>query len=198
MNTPHITHRRSQFAIAIALIAFAVGFRFLRLTVFPDLPNFAPLMAIALCGALVLPGTLALAVPLAALVFSDIALNIFYGVAPLAWGDLVRAGCYGIAVATGLSLRRMNSGTTATFAGVAANSVIFYVVSNSVAWISQPAYAKSAAGWLQALTVGLPGYPPTWTFFTWSFVSDMLFTAVFLGALHLVTRESREPAVAQA
>jgi hypothetical protein len=40
-------------------------------------------------------------------------------------------------------------------------------------------YARSAAGWWQALTVGHPEYYPTIFFFRNSLVSDLLFTGCF-------------------
>ena len=60
-----------------------------------------------------------------------------------------------------------------------------YVVTNTIAWMADPGYVKNAAGWFQALTTGLPGYPPTWTFFRNSAASDLLFTALYIGAMAL-------------
>jgi hypothetical protein len=48
------------------------------------------------------------------------------------------------------------------------------------------AYARTAAGWWQAMTVGLPGFPPTLLFFRNSLVSDLLFTGLFAGAMEVV------------
>jgi hypothetical protein len=191
MNTHIRLTRGSALALALAFITFAIGFRLLRATALPDLPNFSPVMAIALCGALVLPGSLALIVPLVALIGSDLALNFHYGVALLSPGDLLRDACYGLGVAAGLGLRRMNAGAPTIFAAVLANALLFYVVTNTASWLGNPAYAQTAAGWLQALTVGVPGFAPTWTFFRNSLVSDLLFTSAFLVALRLAAREPR-------
>jgi hypothetical protein len=46
-------------------------------------------------------------------------------------------------------------------------------------------------GWIQALTTGLPGYPPTWTFFRNTLLSGGLFTGLFVGAMKLTA--AREP-----
>ena len=46
------------------------------------LSNFAPLAAIALCGAVYFPAKLKFTLPLAALLISDIVLNVYYS-APL-------------------------------------------------------------------------------------------------------------------
>jgi hypothetical protein len=66
--------------------------------------------------------------------------------------------------------------------GSIAASLIFYVVTNSVSWIYDPGYAKNFAGWLQALTTGLPAYSatPTWMFFRNSLLSDLFFTCLFV------------------
>jgi hypothetical protein len=58
--------------------------------------------------------------------------------------------------------------------------------------VYDPDYAKTLAGWLQALTSGIPGYPPTWTFFRNTLLSGGLFTGLFAGALKLT--EAPEPA----
>ncbi|HAV64106.1 MAG TPA: hypothetical protein DCY13_17285, partial [Verrucomicrobiales bacterium] len=75
-------------------------------------------------------------------------------------------------------------------------ALVFYVVSNTASWLQLPGYAKTFSGWLQALTVGLPGWPPTWVFFLKTLASGGLFTGLFVGAMKLATRETeaREPA----
>ena len=60
---------------------------------------------------------------------------------------------------------------------------MFYLVSNTISWIANPAYVKSVAGWIQALTVGLPGFPPTWVFGLKSLLGTGLFTGLFAGAM---------------
>lgn len=195
MNHPLRLDRRATIALAITLIALATGFRLLSATLLPGLPNFSPVLALAVCGALFLPGALAFAVPLAALVVSDLALNLHYGVALVSWGELLRYACYGLGVATGLSLRRLGAGAPATLGAVAANSLVFYVVTNTTSWLANPAYPQTAAGWVQALTVGVPGFPPTWTFFRTSLVSDLLFAGVFLLAMHFAVKARREAPV---
>ena len=69
-------------------------------------------------------------------------------------------------------------------------ALLFYLVTNTAAWINLP-YAKTLAGWMQAITLGLPGYPPTWQFFRNSLLSGGLFTALFAGAMKL-TESSEE------
>lgn len=157
-----------------------IFFRVLRVEVAPEvLPNFSPLMASALCGALFLPGWIGLAVPVVALLLSDLVLNLHYGATILSTQLLWTLPCYLVAVGLGWSLRS-RSGLLPVLGGTLAASVFFYVVTNTGCWLGLLAYPQTFAGWVQALTVGLPGYPPTWTFFRNSLAGDLLFAAFFV------------------
>jgi hypothetical protein len=152
------------------------------------LHNFAPISAIALCGALYLPRRLALIVPLGILLVSDIILNLFHYHLPLwTWEILPRYIALALIVGLGWRLR-----TNPRFALVLGASVIgslvFYVITNTGAWAGEPRYAKTFAGWIQAMTTGLPGWPSTWWFYRHTFVSDLFFTSLFFGCMHLTGR----------
>jgi len=165
---------------AFTLLLLGTFFRVLRVEVAPEvLPNFSPLMASALCGALFLPGWIGLAVPVVALLVSDLLLNLHYG-APLLSAQLLwTLPGYLVAIAIGWSLRGC-TGLIPVLGGTLAASVFFYVVTNTGSWFGLTAYPQTFAGWVQALTVGLPGYPPTWTFFRNSLAGDLLFAALFV------------------
>ncbi len=170
---------------ALLLILSAVAYRIVMgLFVQSDstwLSNFAPLAAIALCGAAYFPRGYKFAVPLIALFVSDIVLNIHYGASlldPLILGRYLALAVVGC---LGLSLRNRPSLKTLLPRAIA-GAVIFYVVTNAFSWLSDPGYVKNFAGLIQALTVGLPAYgaTPTWMFFRNSLVSDLLFTTLFV------------------
>ncbi len=145
----------------------------------PWLSNFAPLAAIALCCAAYLPRRFKFVLPLAILFLSDVALNANYGeriFTPLIlcrYAALAAVGWIGYALQNRASLRTM---LPAAIAG----STLFYFVTNFFSWLTDPGYAKSVGGLIQALTVGLPQYPSTWLFFRNSLVSDLIFTLVFV------------------
>jgi len=48
-----------------------------------------------------------------------------------------------------------------------------------------PAYSKTLGGWIQALTVGTPGWPHTWEFFRNTMLSGGLFSGLFAAAMKL-------------
>ena len=165
---------------AFSLLLLGTFFRVIRVEVAPEvLPNFSPLMASALCGALFLPGLIGLVMPVAALAISDVVLNLHYGAPLLSPQFLWTLPGYLVAVAIGWSLRG-RTGLIPVLGGTLAASVFFYVVTNTGSWLGLTAYPQTFAGWVQALTVGLPGYPPTWTFFRNSLAGDLLFAAFFV------------------
>jgi hypothetical protein len=159
------------------------------------LSNFAPLAAIALCGAVYFPPKYKFTVPLAALFISDIVLNIHYR-APLLvplmvcrYFALALIGWLGLVIAKHISLKTL---LPASLAG----SMLFYIITNAFSWLSDPGYAKNVAGLIQALTVGLPQYSatPTWMFFRNSVMSDLVFTGLFVLCMRLGRSSERSRA----
>lgn len=184
--------------IAVGLIALAFVYRLAAALWIPSLPNFSPVMAVAFCAGLALPAYLAFSLPLGCFFATDLLLNSHFGqplVSPAMAGIY---GCYALAVGAGLALR--NRGALVLFSAVLANGLAFYLVSNTISWIGNVSYSQTFGGWIQSLTVGVPGFPPTWTFFRNSMVADFLFFGTFLLAAYAVKRynaEGRMPVSAQ-
>ena len=148
------------------------------------LHNFSPVAAIALCGAIYFPRKIAILAPLAGFFVSDLILNAYYLATPHVT-SIVSARMIPEYLALGLSAAlgwklRTNPKAGLVFGASLLGSIAFYIITNTGDWIVDPAYAKNAAGWVQALTTGLPGYPPTITFFRNTVASDLLFTAMFV------------------
>ena len=184
----------------LAIGAWIVGVSLYRVVAgkwMPELPNFSPVMAEALCGAFFLPGVLAYALPLLGVVGSDIALAVTLGYPALSVGAVAGWIALGLAVAMGrwLSLSG-RSGSATVLGGVVTSSALFYVATNTASWLALPGYTKTLAGWVQALTVGLPGYLPTWVFFRNSLVSDLVFTGLILATLAIVRTATGKSAAA--
>ena len=154
----------------------------------------SPLAAVALCGGLFLPRRLALAVPLGILLLSDLVIDAHYGANFFDASLLARYVLLVLIGLGGMALRRASArGGVSVFALLAATlagSVFFYVTSNALTWLGSSAYPQTAAGLWQALTVGLPGFPPSYLFFRNALVSDGLYSMVFLACVRL-TRPAR-------
>lgn len=166
---------------ALALLVLAASWRVIAIHV-PELSNFAPLMALTFCGAVYFRDKRLWLVPFAALLVSDLYLDHHYAtVFNEAWtwpSVAVRAVCFGLALPLGYYVAQRKSWLT-LFGGSLAGAVVFYLATNTDAWIRDPYYVKNAAGWLQALTIGRPEFPPTLFFFRNTLVSDLLFTGLF-------------------
>lgn len=189
--------------VAVILLVAAVVWRVLlgvtHSADFGWLHNFAPLSAIALCGAAFLPRRLAFSLPLVALFVSDLMLNVHYAkthgdVTLVSTEMLARYGALALIAWMGWSLRKSPRLPMMLGAGVV-GSALFYIITNSASWITEPRYVKNFAGWMQALTTGLPEYPSTLWFYRHTLVSDLLFTALFVLCLRSTDRTG-EPMVA--
>jgi hypothetical protein len=128
-----------------------------------------------------LPKKYKFSVPLLTLFISDVIINLRYGAPLLDPQILVRYGALALVGCLGLLLQSRASLKTLLPASIVA-STMFYVITNTFSWLSDPGYAKNFAGLIQSLTVGLPQYSatPTWMFFRNSLVSDLIFTGLFV------------------
>lgn len=180
----------SRCTLLAALLLFAgIFFRVLRVDLSPEtLPNFSPLMAAALCGAVFIPGFAGLAIPVAALLVSDALLNVHYGAPLISVQLLWTLPCYLMAVGFGWMIRERRAGIWPILGGTLAASVIFYLVTNTGSWLGFTAYPQNVAGWVQAMTTGLSGYPPTWSFLRNSLIGDLLFAAFFVAMERAILR----------
>lgn len=178
--------------LAAALIVLAAGWRVLAVYA-PALSNFAPLMALTFCGAVYFRDKRMWFVPMLALTLSDFFLNAYYASAMgMTWGwqsELVRLGCFALALPIGRWVATHKSWIN-LFSGTLAASLAFYAITNTDAWLHDPAYLKTAAGWWQALTVGHPEYPPTLFFFRNTLASDLLFSGIFAFAMEASARRA--------
>lgn len=188
--------RRSILVVG-GLIVLLAAFRIFRAVGQPDLPNFSPLMAVAFCGGLFLSGAWAWGVPMGALFVSDLGLSLVRGYPVTGWWQVAVWVCFLAAIGFGRWMsRRSTMGVATYFGALVGAGAVFYLVTNAVSWLAMPEYAKTLAGLMQALTTGLPGFPPTWTFFRNSLASDLLFGGLTLGVRALAFWPERAKAVA--
>ena len=184
-----------QTLAALALFAAAMASRLYTPfggTHMPWLENFSPLAAICLCGAIYLPRKMAVLLPVSIIFVSDLMLNAHYQQPWVSLGMLPNYIAFGLIIWLGWAIRKHGRLWVVIPAGLL-GSILFYLITNTGAWISNPAYGKSFAGWAQALTTGIPGYPPTWMFYRSTLVSDLLFTTLFV--VCMVATDSRTHAL---
>jgi len=150
--------------------------------------NFSVAYAFVFCAGAYLGGSLRWWLPLGTMMVTDVALNLYYHSAPfdvhLLWNYAIYALIIGLGRWFGPA-----AGFLRLVLGGMLGGLIFYLLANTAAWLQDPYYAKTLAGWLQALTTGRPGYPPSWEFFRNTLLSSGIFTALFAAAA-TVTAES--------
>lgn len=168
----------------LILIVGALALRWFKLTPAGAdfLPGFSPWMALAFTGTLLFSrGVKAWMIPMAIILIDQVSfgwdVESLKAAAPT-YGCLILAAWW----ASGL---RKETGVVGTMGRTAFCSVAFYVITSSSSWLILPEYSKSLAGWVQALTTGLPGYPASILFLRNALLSDLAFSLVLIVAHNL-------------
>lgn len=157
--------KKQNTEIVLALIAVTLFAALMRLV--PHIPNVAPIAGLALFAGVVIPSWGAFAIPLVAMVVSDMFLG-FHGTVPFVYGSFFLIACIGYA------LRKKASPLTIIL-GSLSGSIIFFIITNFGVWTTSSMYEKTMSGLLQCYTMGLP-------FFRNTAVGDLAYTgAFFLG-----------------
>ncbi len=182
---------------AIVLILLALGYRVLP-TLDMTWANFAPFAAIAFCGAVYFRDKRLWLLPFAGLCLTDLYVNWFYAREygyHLEWtGYVARV----ISFAAGLGLGWWVSTRKSwlwLLNGSLLGALLFYFITNTLSWWSDAFYAKTLAGWWQALTIGHPEYPPTIYFFRNTLFGDLMFTGLFAGVMEWIAKRNEEPSL---
>ncbi len=188
MNSSDRPSVSPAFYLPILLVLVAAAYRYAKLdgmVNIPALENFNPWMALAFTGTLVFPRQLSFLTTPLLLLFVTLAAA---GPAAILHWEAVAVYATFAAAALLASRWRGQVGMLKGLLGVVGCSVAFYVVTNTVSWISSPHYIKNLAGWAQALTVGESGHLPTWVFLCRSLISDVGFSLLLLAAHHTEAR----------
>ena len=157
-------------------------------------PNFSAATALAFCAGVYFRGAAAWWLTLGTMLVTDVTLNVFYyHVAPFSFWLLLNYAVYAVLIGLGKWFGRRAAFWKLLLGGVL-GAVLFYLVTNTLSWLQDPAYAKTIAGWIQALTTGrLDVHPTTWEMFRNTLGSGGLFTALFAGSAKL-TAPAESPA----
>ena len=160
--------------------------------------NFSAAYALAFCAGVFFTGSMAWWLPLGTLLITDILLNVlYYHFPPFSSYMLLTLATFAGIVGIGRCFKPRMSLLKLVCGGVL-GSILFYFISNTASWFFDPGYAKTLTGWIQALTTGRPDFhPTTWEFFRNTLLSGGLFTALFAGAIKLMS-PAESPADKQA
>jgi len=150
----------------------------------PHPPNFTSITALALFGgARFADRRLAYAVPLLALLLSDLLLGVYWSWSSMAYDShmWLQYLCFALVVTLGLGLRQ-RPGMMRTAKTMLAGSMLFFVISNFGVWVFHSLYPHTAAGLVACYVAAIP-------FFGNSLAGDAFYTVLMFGGMYLL--ESR-------
>ena len=160
---------------AVLLIGFS---RHIPLS-YPSLYNFSPVLAIFLISGAFLKGKASWATPMVAVLVSDLLINPSYGASLLEPFSLITILSYGIIFALGKKVIAKTGVLKFSFGYGLCSALVFHALTCGFAWWINPFYAKNAPGFIQALTLGEPGYAPAYLFLRNSIMSTIFFSVLF-------------------
>ena len=174
----------------IVLTGIVIAAAFMRLI--PHWPNFTPIAAMALFGGAYFGRKfLAYAIPLAAMLLSDIVIGFHNGM-------LAVYIAFAITVTIGLFLRKKINVTTIVSASLA-SSVLFFLITNFAAWLTSPhIYSADLVGLMNCYAAGLVFFNDGSlgiSFFMNEIMGGLFYNTMFFGAFYLA--KSRIPALAR-
>jgi len=145
--------------------------------------GLSPVYAIAFCCGVYFRNRMGWILPMAAMLVTDVVLNtLYYDKPAFNAGMLIIYAAVALMIAVGRRFKK-ESPAWKLLGGGLLGAILFYLITNTAAWLSNPLYAKTLLGWIKALTVGIEGFPPTWMFFKNTLLSSGLFTGLFVGAM---------------
>ena len=168
---------------AILVATIFIVFRIITATQ-PNLANFSPIVALLFCGAAfwksnkwMLP-----TVFMIWLISSPI-LNLIHGF-PLHSSTLVTLVAFIVVGAIGISYA--GKSPIKLIFGTIIGASAFYLITNTVAFITDPTYTKTLEGYIQCMWTGSPLHmAPTWTIFRNSLIANSLGTSFFVLAMNI-------------
>jgi hypothetical protein len=165
MNSKLITPRMVLIFVAILTAAF--------MRLIPHWPNFTPVAAIALfSGTYISRKSLALLIPLSALLLSDLVLGFHSTM-------IAVYAAFGITVLVGFWLHNRVKFGNIALASVF-SSVTFFLITNFGSWISgMMPYPMNFSGLMMAYSAGIP-------FFNNGLLGDLFYNTILFGGFFLV------------
>lgn len=164
----------ARFIFVLAAVLLAAVSRIL-----PHIPNFTPIAAMALFGAVNFSDKrLAFVLPLIAMILSDLALELMFG-----WGfhntviyvyvSFILTSCIGLYV-------RKHNNVKTLLAASLASSILFFVITNFGVWAAN-GFVGGGAGLSGVYVLGLP-------YFSYTLIGDLFYNAILFGSLYFAQR----------
>lgn len=167
-------HRYLPLLLIVGLIT---AFRIVGILLPESLPNFQPLAALFFCGALLAPGWRGIAIP-----FGIWAVTYPFGIGPIYNVPIFLTTLLALVTVFFMGTAISKRGAPSLLFGSVAAALVFHLITNGCAWLSDTMYEKSLTGLEQSLWSGAPGSSlPSWIFLRNMAAANFLFTGIFAG-----------------
>jgi len=157
-----------ELLIGLIFILIGVGLRLL-----PHPPNFAPIAAIALFGGVYFSRKIALILPMAAMIISDIFIGYYeFSLMAFVYGSFL------LCVVLGFWLKKHKKWYTVGGSAIL-SAILFFLITNFAVWAFTPWYTKTIFGLIQCYLMALP-------FFKNTLLGDLFYVTAFFGTYEMV------------
>jgi hypothetical protein len=173
INNPRAVMKR-YLPLTLIVVLF-IAFRFIGAALPDSQPNFQPLAALFFCGALLAPGWRGFAIP-----FGVWAITYPFAVGPVENLSILLTTILGLVVMFSIGQLFTKSKLSVLLLGSVASALAFHLITNGIAWLGDPLYAKNLTGLWQSLWTGPTGSVlPSWIFLRNLAAANLLFTGIF-------------------
>ncbi len=170
--------KNANLVLVIALIAVAAFSRFL----FAGMPNFSPVMAMALFGGAMLNKKLAYVIPVAAMLLTDIYFG-FHNTMFAVYGSFLLTVLIGQKFVSNPNIKNVAASSVVS-------ALLFFVVTNFAVWAMSGMYTLDFSGLVACYVAAIP-------FFKSTLASSMLFSAIIFGTYAISEKLAAKPATAE-
>jgi hypothetical protein len=159
----------------ILIVALFITFRLIGGAMPDSQPNFQPLAALFFCGALLAPGWRGFAIP-----FGIWAITYPFAKGPVGDVSIILTTLLALVAMFFIGQAFAKTKLSVLLLGSVASALAFHLITNGIAWIGDPLYAKNLTGLWQSLWTGPAGSPlPSWVFLRNLGAANLLFTGIF-------------------
>ncbi len=149
----------------------------------PHPANFTPIAATALFAGMYLPKKLAIIIPMAAMLASDIVLGFYL------WPVMVSVYIsFAIVGIIGLLISKQRKISTVV-GGTLLGSIIFFLITNWAVWAFGTMYIHNLNGLMQSYLMALP-------FFRNTLLGDLFYTGILVGGMEVIIHTATLPEAA--
>ena len=159
--------KKNLFVISFLFVVMGVALRFL-----PHAPNFTPIAGIALFAGVYFSRKIALILPIAVMLVSDIFIGFY--------NPMVMISVYAsflLCVFLGFWLKKNKTRYT-VLASSFLCAILFFLITNFAVWAFTPWYGKTLSGLLHCYVMAIP-------FFRNTLIGNLFYVGLFFGAYEL-------------